>query len=260
MPMPVTALNHYQDDIARAKGIVNHAAVLPAGTSAEQALRSDLLRSAWMFAIGALDAYFCDAYTDVVAATIISKSREEAVSLPDFFYEIRFPVRAILEPYTNNENWRWRMAARKMMERETVLSLETIQKLFNKFFQKGRRFFHDLLPNWIVDPEAKKRLFGITRSAFLALPRAEQRAATSTAWEQMQERFRNLFQRRHDCIHNCDRPKVSPQPLDRPGTVLKVIQDVEFLVPRCDQHIHAQFRVFLNSLGFSAATIKQVGY
>jgi hypothetical protein len=132
--MPVTALNHFQHDVARAKAIVSHATLLPAATVAEQALRSDLLRSAWMFVIGALDAYFCDAYTDVVAATIISKSRQDAVTLPDFFYEIRFPVRAILEPYTNNENWRWRMAARKMMQRETVLSLETIQKLFNKFF------------------------------------------------------------------------------------------------------------------------------
>jgi hypothetical protein len=28
-----------------------------------------------------------------------------------------------LEPYAINENWRWRMAARKMMEQENVLSL-----------------------------------------------------------------------------------------------------------------------------------------
>lgn len=258
--MPVTALNHFRDDVARAKAIVSHAKSLMAGTAADQSLRSDLLRSAWMFAIGALDAYFCDAYTDIIAATIISKSRQERVTLPDFFYEVRFPNRAILEPYTNNENWRWRMAARKMMERETVLSLEAIQRLFNKFFQKRHRFFHDLLPTWIVDPDAKRRLFGITRSAFVALTPQQQSAATQAAWEQMQERYRNLFQRRHDCIHNCDRPKVSPQPLDRPGTVLKVIQDVEFLVPRCDQHIHAHFRIFLNSLGFSAATIAQVGY
>ena len=81
---------------------------------------------------GALDAYFCDAYTDIVAAAIISKSRHQGLNLPDFFYDIKFPVRAIIEPYMNNVNWRWRMAARKMMERENVLSLDTIQKLFNK--------------------------------------------------------------------------------------------------------------------------------
>ena len=43
---------------------------------AEKLLRSDLLRSAWMFAVGALDAYFCDAYTDIIAATASSKSRQ----------------------------------------------------------------------------------------------------------------------------------------------------------------------------------------
>lgn len=213
-----------------------------------------------MFAVGALDAYFCDAYTDIVAATIISKSRQPGIALPDFFYEIKFPVRAILEPYTNNENWRWRMAARKMMERETVLRLSTIQQLFNKFFQPGHRFFRDLLGDWIVATDARKRLFGITRTAYLALSPADQQTAITDAWDQMQERYRKIFQRRHDCIHNCDRPKVSPQSLNRAGTVLKVIQDVEFFVPRCDQHIHRQFREFLNSLGCTAATIAQVGY
>jgi hypothetical protein len=116
--MPRTALGHFLEDVARARAIVAHADVLPTETAAEQMLRSDLLRSAWMFAVGALDAYFCDAYTDLVAATIISKSRHSVMALPDFFYNIRFPVRAILEAPAVNVNWRWRMAARKMMERE----------------------------------------------------------------------------------------------------------------------------------------------
>ena len=70
--MPRTALGHFREDIARARAIVTHARPLPTGTQAEQMLRGDLLRSARMFAVGALDAYFCDAYTDLVAATIIS--------------------------------------------------------------------------------------------------------------------------------------------------------------------------------------------
>jgi hypothetical protein len=123
--MPTTAFQHFQEDVARARAIVAHANPLPQGSAGEKLLRSDLLRSAWMFAVGALDAYFCDAYTDIVAATIISKSRHPAMTLPEFFYNIKFPVRAFLEPYAINLNWRWRMAARKMMERETVLSLET---------------------------------------------------------------------------------------------------------------------------------------
>ena len=80
-----------------------------------------------MFAVGALDAYFCDAYTDVVAATLASKSRQPTIVLPEFFGEIKLPIRAILEEYTH-ANWRWRMAARKMMERENVLSSNKVQE------------------------------------------------------------------------------------------------------------------------------------
>ncbi len=63
-----------------------HGDKLPVATPEQQMLRSDILRSSWMFAVGALDAYFCDAYTDIVAATIIAKSRQPNVTLPDFFY------------------------------------------------------------------------------------------------------------------------------------------------------------------------------
>jgi hypothetical protein len=226
----------------------------------EQLLRSDLLRSAWMFAVGAMDAYFCDAYTDIVAAAINSKSRHQAANLPDFFYDIRFPIRAILEPYASNDNWRWRMAARKMMERENVLNLPAVRTLFNKFFRKGHRFFRDRMSDWIVHPEATKRLFGITRTAFNALAPRQKGAAIETAHERMDERYREIFQRRHDCIHNCDRPRVSPQPLPLAATVLKVIQDAEFLVHRCDEHINAEFREFLLGIGCPAAIVAQAGY
>ena len=53
---------------------------------------------------------------------------------------------------------------------------------------------------------------------------------------------------------------MSPQPLDKGGTVLKVIQDAEFLVSRCDEHINSEFRQFLVDAGCIAATIAQAGY
>lgn len=258
--MPATAFSHFQQDIARVRAIVVHAGRLPIAAADERLLRSDLLRSAWTFAVGALDAYFCDAYTDVVAATIISKSRQPSMTLPEFFYDIKFPVRSILESYTINENWRWRMAAREMMRRETVLRLERIQDLFNRFFPPGRKFFRDLLHDWISRSDAKKRLFGITSTAYQRLPAGRRQKAMDDAWDQMKERYRSIFQRRHDCVHNCDRPRVSPQRLSREGTVLKVIQDVEFLVERCDEHVRLEFRVFLQSLGCPATLITQVGY
>ncbi len=257
--MPATALQHFTEDIARARAMLAHADPLPHATSAEKLLRSDLLRDAWMFAVGALDAYFCDAYSDIIAATASSKSRQPTIMLPAWVYEVRFPLRAILEQY-DNENWRWRMAARKMMERENVISLKAVQDLFNKFFRRGQKFFRDQLDAWMSRPDAKIRLYGISQADYLAKPPPDKHTAREAAIDQFEERFRTIFQRRHDCIHNCDRPRMSPQPLERGGTVLKVIQDVEFLVNRCDEHIDSEFREFLVGVGCSAATIAQAGY
>ena len=74
--MPATALQHFDEDIARARAILAHSDPLPRANAAEPLLRSDLLRSAWMFAVGAMAAYFCDAYTDLVATTASSKCRQ----------------------------------------------------------------------------------------------------------------------------------------------------------------------------------------
>ena len=215
-----------------------------------------------MFAVGALDAYFCDAYTDIVAATIISKNRHDAhnhpgagFDLPEFFLKIKFPVRAILESYQNNFNWTWRMAAREMMLKEHVLELETIQSLFNKFFRTDQKFFRKILPFWLMHPNATRRMFAMTSVRYNALRRANQTTAVEAAWLRMQDRFETIFQRRHDCIHNCDRPRVAPQPLSREATVDEVIDDVEFLVHRCDAHIAAEFRQFLLDLGCPNAVI-----
>lgn len=213
-----------------------------------------------MFAVGALDAYFCDAYTDIVAATIIAKSRHAALVLPEFFHEIRFPVRAILEPYARNINWRWRMAARKMMERENVLNLATIQTLFNTFFRNGQKFFRDLLPTWIAHPDSQRRLFLISAVRFNALPPHLRGQAVADAQGRLEERFREIFQRRHDCIHNCDRPRVRPQPLTSADVVVRVLDDIDFLVRRCDEHITTEVRQFMLGTGCPAAIVGQVGY
>jgi hypothetical protein len=95
--MPATALQYFDEDIARARAILAHADPLPRTNAVEQSLRSDLLRSGWMFAVGAMDAYFCDAYTDLVAATASSKSRQPAITLPEWAYDIKVPIRAVLE-------------------------------------------------------------------------------------------------------------------------------------------------------------------
>jgi hypothetical protein len=152
------------------------------------------------------------------------------------------------------------MAARKMMERETVLSLDTIQSLFNKFFRHHQKLFGDVLERWIMHPDSQKRVFWINPSAYHAMTPAEKVAARKDATRVMRNRYNKIFQRRHDCIHNCDRPRVAPQPLALGDTVLMVIEDVEFLVTRCNEHINGEFRQFLLDNHCPAAIVVQVGY
>lgn len=109
-------------------------------------------------------------------------------------------------------------------------------------------------------PMPRIRLFGVSRADYVAMTEPDKRDAREGAIDQFEERFRTIFQRRHDCIHNCDRPRMSPQPLDKPGTVVKVIQDIEFLVSRCDEHISSEFREFLVGIGCIPGTIAQAGY
>ena len=258
--MPLTALQHFREDIGRARAIIQHADPLPRATAQEAMLRSDLLRSAWMFAVGAVDAYFSDAYADIVAATALSKRRQAGIKLPDSIQEIRVPIRAVLETY-DARDWRWRMAARELVDAKNFLSLEAIQKAFNPFFREHHKFFGSTIKPWTGNPNATIRLFGMSASDYLALSGADQDETMKTIVKpQFVERFEKIFQRRHDCIHNCDRPRLKPQELARASTVEKVVRDAQFLVERCDEHIVIEFPEFLRKCGASSTTISQVGY
>ncbi len=212
--MPTTAIRHFREDLARAKAIVAHAGPLPREKAADQLLRSDLLRGGWIFAVGALNGYFCEAYADLIAGTINSKTRQPELVLPESFFEIKLPIGAILEEYERRD-WRWRMATRRMMERENVLSLATIQALFNPFFREDQQLFGGLLDTWMSRPEAKIRLFGVTDLVYNAMTPPNKGKARKQAIERLHERFETIFQRYHDCIQNCDRPRMRPRPSTR---------------------------------------------
>ena len=65
-----TAKRHFEEDIARANDLIAHASNQPVG-----GLKDDLLRSGLMIAVGACDAYFCDAYADLITRTLRALSR-----------------------------------------------------------------------------------------------------------------------------------------------------------------------------------------
>jgi hypothetical protein len=246
-----TAKQHFDEDIARARDIHAHAVGLNNGR-----LKDDLLRSSWMYAVGASDAFFCDAYADLIARTLRAKELQKTGNLEGRIGNLKIPVVAFL---SSNNGWRWRMAAREMIEKESVLSIKEIKDLMNLFCRsKSKLLTEDTIENWMVHPKASQRLFGISRCKFIKLDQKQQRAAKKNALKKFESRFQTIFQRRHDCIHNCDRPRTALQRLSASGT-LKAIGDIEFLVNRCTEHLRAEYPNFLADCGFSAKTRNYVG-
>ena len=254
--MPTTALNHFNQDMARARAIANQAARLPSATTAEKLLRDDLYRSAWMFAVGAMDAYFSDAYTDVLARTLRAKRLEPLVGVP-VLSKISLPMDVILSSYAVRDNWKWRMAARAVMADKNVLSVKDVKSHLNKMVDGDKLFEDPLLQFWIGTP-GWSRWFGaqgVVLQAHLA-------GGAAPVWDDIRKtintRFEEVCQRRHDCIHNCDRPKVSPQQI-RKLHVKQTIDDIEWLVNRIDTWLDGGYAALLAGLGFSAVTRNAVG-
>lgn len=246
-----TAKQHFDEDNRRATTLLTHGKGLQADM-----LRDDILRAAWMMAVGACDAYFSDAYGDLIARTLRAKELEPEIDIPDRLNNLRLPVIAIIRQA--HGGWRWRMAARELMEDQNVLSLERIKNLFNHFFREDYKIFTErTIEKWILHRQAKVRLFGITRTAFRALAGPPKNRAKKDALKQFQDCFEQFFQRRHDCIHNCDRPRTALQEIND-VTVEKRIQDVTFLVERCHEALIDEFPHYLSILGFSGVTRNRV--
>lgn len=178
-----TAERHFQEDLARARQLVNHADGLGAGI-----IKDDILRSSWMTCVGASDAYFCDAYADLIARTLRAKDLEPAVSLPERLGNLQVPVTAVLR---EAGGWRWRMAARELIERENVLSVEQIKSLFNHFFRRSTKIMNpSTIEPWILHVHSKQRLWGISKSDYRALPDAAAKANARVACPHRVVRFK----------------------------------------------------------------------
>ena len=153
------------------------------------------------------------------------------------------------------------MAARQMMEKDTVLALDKVKKLFNPFFRDNQKLFGGVIDAWIALPGATAHLFGITSAAYAAVAGGKPKAnARKAALNAMTRRLGNLIQRRHDCIHNCDRPKNALQSIGNPGSVRNAIRDIRFSVGHCDAHIDTEFELFLDRIGCNAVTKNALGY
>lgn len=256
--MPGTAIKHFNEDIARANALTDLAEKQPSGTQAEKLLRDDVLRSAWMLAVGALDAYYCDAYADLAARTLRAKSLQPSVSLPEFIKVLRLPAAHMVTQYPGSPNWRWRMAARDLITRDNVLSLHRAQELINPFFRSKKGLFSTpMIKQMMGLPGATAHVFSIPPARYSTLAPPQKKKAIGKAKERLHKRFKDIIQRRHDMIHNCDRPKVALQNISC-GKVRNVIRDVQLVVSASDSWIAQGFPGFLQRLSCGATVRSQV--
>ncbi len=246
-----TAKLHFYEDITRARALWDHASGLPDGS-----VKDDVLRSAWMVGVGASDAYFCDAYADLVARTIRAKEFQPSGKIPDRLGNLSVPAVAVLDA---SSSWRWRMAARGIIEKQSVLSLDEVKKFLNLFCRKDHKLLQqDTIEHWIIHADARQRNFGISSAAYIALAPGQKSSAKKSALEKFRARMQGIFQRRHDRIHNCDRPKIVIQGITEPSTE-KAIADVRFLVERCTEHLRDEYPRYLEHNLFSGVTRNKVG-
>lgn len=241
----LTPQKHFNEDLGRSHELLEHALTLPDGT-----VRDDVLRAAWMMAVGASDAYFSDAYADLLTRTLRASSAQPDVAPSARLKNLKVPLMTVVKArYTDRPGWQWRMVARQLIEEETVLSVEKIRALFNQFCHEQRKLLNqNTIEPWIIHRDAKKRMFGITPAEYGLTNNKS--TARNTAMKTLEWRFEQVFQRRHDCIHNCDRPRVALQSITD-AAALKAIQDIEFLVARCEETLQQEFPDYVKRLGFS---------
>lgn len=249
-----TAILHFNEDIARARALHDHAVAMPRGM-----VKDDILRAAWMMAVGACDAYFSDAYADLVSRTLQARALHPAMAIPDKMNNLRIPVVAVLRETRIYGGWRWRMAARELIEDENVLSLKKIKELFNQFFpENGKLLNKATIERWMLHPDARARHFGMSKTAYRALTPNAKPNARDNALKNFEAHCAVIFQRRHDCIHNCDRPKMALLPIAA-TTVEKRIEDTTFLVRRCHEDLITAYPLYLGRCGVPGFVRNRVG-
>ena len=246
-----TAKSHFDNDISRSRTLLSHASGV-----ADDDLKKEIFRCALMYGVGAVDAYFCDAYADLITRAIRAKERQKSVSIPDRLNNLTMPVADVLN--ASGSGWGWRMAARKIIEKQNVLSIDEIKNLFNHFFEDGKKPMSSRgVEGWILHSKTKQRHVSFSKTEYRNATPSTKKTLKGQAVDRISDRYSKIFQRRHDCIHNCDRPKMGLQKITE-SEAKTYVEDLEVLVEYWHEKLKAALPEYLGRLGFSTTTITNV--
>lgn len=231
--MPSTARSHFDDDIRRAWTMFD----LAHATAGDDPHRShDVGRVSVAFGVGAMDAYLCDAFADTLARCLRS-CRQHGSALPDGYKKLELPVGPLMTNYRARSNWGLRMATRALMERDNLLRLSRLRDLLNPALPHGQKLWGDLAQDF-VDLN-RKRLARYRKDEYAALSGEARTKGPKAVTNQVMNRLGEIVQRRHDIVHNCDRPKTAKQSMTL-GQAKAMLADVHDFVKILDRHLDAQ--------------------
>jgi hypothetical protein len=120
------------------------------------------------------------------------------------------------------------------MERENMLQVGRIKETFNPTLAVGQKLWADILDDYTS--LNRKRLTKHTASDISALSGDAATRARTEAAAALVARMTRIVQRRHDIVHNFDRPKSAPQGLT-PGQAKAMVRDVKDFVTLLDTHL-----------------------
>jgi hypothetical protein len=230
--MPHTARRHFDDDITRAWAMHDLARET---VEQDTPLADDVGRVSVAFGVGALDAYLCDAFVDTLARCLKS-CRRNAHQPPAGYALLELPIGPLMADYPTRSNWGLRMAARALMEKDNLLQLGRLKDLFNPALPQGQKLWVDLAPSF-ADLN-RKRLSGFRKDEYAGLSGQEKSRGPNRVSAHVLRRMGEIVQRRHDIVHNCDRPKSAKQWLSL-GQAKAMLVDVHDFVKVLDAHLDA---------------------
>jgi hypothetical protein len=147
-----------------------------------------------MLTVGTLDAYYCDAFADILATILLAKSNQSNIRLNDKINSLSLPICTLLSTQNQRSNWKWRMAARGLVEKDNVLSIKKIKDLFKHIMDdKNKILSPDMGEYWLLNKGAKQRLTGITAANYRRLKETDKNKRKRLWFKKLARNFIGLF-------------------------------------------------------------------
>lgn len=239
--MATTFRKHFDQDIKRAEELQVLSSSLQAAGSPRR-LYQDVRLSGVALAVGALDAYLCDAYVDCLTTVLKSyRNGHWAGDLPRHYAKQPLPAGEVLDrSRASRPLWSIRMASRRVMERDNMLQLSRLPESFNGILPDRAKIWHGFIDNLVK--HNLKRFTGYYQADLAKLTGSALGEARKRAAAAVRKRLASTIQLRHDWVHNCGRPKTAIKTISD-GQAAARIREVRLFISEFDNHLRTHRKV-----------------